>query len=465
MTGAARLAAPATVLVVDIGKTNAKVVLVDGATLAEIETLAAPNPVLPGPPYPHADVERLWHFILASARALRSRHEVGAIAVTTHGAAAALVDRDGALALPILDYEHAGPDEIAADYDAMRPDFAETGSPRLPLGLNLGAQLAWQARSFTEAFARTHHLLMYPQYWSWRLSGVAALEPTSLGTHTDLWNPHAGRPSALVASLGLEGRLPPIRRAADVLGPVTPEVAEATGLEPATPVLCGIHDSNASLLPHLATRPAPFSVVSTGTWVVAMAIGGREAALDPSRDTLINVNAFGDPVPSARFMGGREWARLMEGRSDTSSAMDAEAVLAHGAMLFPAVEPGSGPFQGRAARWSIPETSLSGGERAVAGSWYLALMTSVCLEMIGAEGPACIEGPLAANAAFVEMLSAITPGGVVAMGSSTGTSAGAALLAFPSEGAAVSSHAPAGAGSIRAPRLAAYAARWRAETG
>ena len=37
-----------------------------------------------------------------------------------------------------------------------------------------------------------------------------------------------------------------------------------------------------------------------------MAIGGRETALDPARDTLINVNALGDPVPSARFMGGRE---------------------------------------------------------------------------------------------------------------------------------------------------------------
>ena len=87
-------------------------------------------------------------------------------------------------------------------------------------------------------------------------------------------------------------------------------------------------------------------------------------------------------------------------------------MLARGIMLFPAVEPGSGPFAGRAHRWSVPEAGISDGERAVAASWYLALMTGVCLELIGAEGPACVEGPLAANPQFTEMLAAIVPGGL-----------------------------------------------------
>ena len=208
--------------------------------------------------------------------------------------------------------------------------------------------------------------------------------------------------------------MPPLRRAADILGPVTPEVAAATGLDPATPVHCGIHDSNASLLPHLLARRPPFAVVSTGTWVVAMAIGGRRVALDPARDTLINVNAFGDPVPSARFMGGREWSRIMDGRDPAVTPADVEAVLAHGVMLFPAVEPGSGPFAGRAHRWSVPEAELSDGQRAVAAAWYLALMTGVCLDLIGAEGPVVVEGPLAANAQLAEMLAAIVPAGLAA---------------------------------------------------
>ena len=111
----------ATVLVLDIGKTNAKAVLVDGATLAEIDVLTAPNRPLPGPPYPHADTEALWRFVLDAAGTMQARHGVGAVVVTTHGATAALVDAAGELALPVLDYEHPGPDELAAEYDAAAP--------------------------------------------------------------------------------------------------------------------------------------------------------------------------------------------------------------------------------------------------------------------------------------------------------------------------------------------------------
>ena len=107
---------------------------------------------------------------------------------------------------------------------------------------------------------------------------MRASERTSLGCHTDLWNPHTGAFSSLVRDMGWSGLMPPLQAPADILGPVTPEVAAATGLDPATPVHCGIHDSNASLLPHLLARKPPFAVVSTGTWVVAMAIGGRRVA-------------------------------------------------------------------------------------------------------------------------------------------------------------------------------------------
>ena len=425
--------------------------------MREVETLTRPNAPLPGPPYPHADVDALWSFIVEGAGALHRRHRVDALVVTTHGATAALVDAEGRLALPVLDYEHAGPDELAADYDRARPDFAETGTPRLPAGLVLGAQLWWQFRRFPEA-ARTAAILAWPQYWAFRLSGVAASEATSLGCHTDLWNPRAGRASSLAEREGWAALMPPLRLASDRLGPITAEVAAATGLDPTTPVHCGIHNSNASLLPHLYARPAPFAVVSTGTWVVSMAVGGRQVALDPSRDTLINVNAFGDPVPSARFMGGREWEVTMRGAAPAMADADATAVLERGVMLLPAIEPGSGPFPGRVAAWSVSEAALADGERAVAVSWYLALMTAVCLESIGADGPIVVEGPFARNRRYVEMLEVATGRGVVVSPAGTGTSLGAALLAAP-----VAPPAPADPPApLSDARLRAYAEAWHA---
>jgi sugar (pentulose or hexulose) kinase len=417
------------VAVVDIGKTNAKLALVDVNELREIDRRRMPNSVLREGVYPHYDVEALWDFILDGLAALQRRHSVDAISVTTHGATAALIDGQGKLALPVLDYEHEGPDSLVAEYDEARPDFAETGSPRLPIGLNLGTQLYWQARAFPEQFGRTAHILMYPQYWAWRLTGVAANEMTSLGCHTDLWAPARSDYSALVDRMGWRPLFAPMRRASESLGTILPEIAGRTGLSPSTPVLCGIHDSNASLLPHLLSRSPPFSVVSTGTWVVAMAVGGRTESLDAERDTLINVNAFGDPVPSARFMGGREYETVTAGLDEGWTDDDVAAVLSGGLFLLPSVQKGSGPFPERRSEW-VAEGGIGAGGCRVAASFYLALMTATCLGLAGADGATIVEGPFSGNELFLRMLTAATGRHVIVTSEgATGTSTGAAMLA------------------------------------
>ncbi|TFL16957.1 hypothetical protein [Jannaschia formosa] len=115
--------------VIDIGKTNAKVVLLDSEGRA-LEERRRPNAVLPGPLYPHFDADGMWRFVLDALRAFAPRVEV--IVPVIHGACDALVAGDGTLALPVLDYEHDAPD-MREGYDP--PPFEETGSPPLPGGL------------------------------------------------------------------------------------------------------------------------------------------------------------------------------------------------------------------------------------------------------------------------------------------------------------------------------------------
>src|SRR6202000_2707319 len=93
------------------------------------------------------------------------------------------------------------------------------------------------------------------------------------------------------------------------------------------PVYCGIHDSNASLLAHLVERDPPFAVVSTGTWVVIFGVGGDLDHLDPARDTLANVDAYGNAGPSARFMGGREF-EIITGEIDNVADDEIERAVA-----------------------------------------------------------------------------------------------------------------------------------------
>lgn len=419
---------PRFIVVIDIGKTNVKLVLVDLETLTELRVETRPNAVLTSPPYPHFDTEATWVFILEKLQEFRQTTSVDGITVTTHGASAALISKDGSLAAPILDYEHDGPDALADEYDKLRPPFAQTGSPRLGGGLNVGAQLHWQFARDPDLLAQTAAIVTYPQYWGYRLTGALACDVSSLGSHTDLWEPEAARLSSLVTMLGIADKIAPAQKSNAVLGTILPEIATQTGLKPSTPVLCGIHDSNASLYPYILTQPAPFSVVSTGTWVIAMAIGGAKVELDPTRDLLLNVNALGQAVPSARFMGGREFEIIRDGYGSTYTSADISKILADDTMLLPAIVPDTGPFQGMQARWVNTEPALGSGERIAALSFYLALMTATCLKLIGSQGPIIVEGPFAQNQAFLQMLNAATHQPVTRSTAKTGTGIGAALL-------------------------------------
>jgi sugar (pentulose or hexulose) kinase len=443
------------VVVLDIGKTNAKLALVDAATLQEIQVVTRPNIVLPGPPWPHFDLSGHWDFFLHQLAALQARWGVDAISVTTHGASAVMLDEAGNLAAPMLDYEHEGPDHVATHYDALRPDFAQTGSPRLARGMNLGAQLHWMLSSQPDLHARVAHVLTYPQYWGFRLTGERACDVTSLGCHTDLWNPWRREFSALVDRLGLSGKFAPPLNPAMQLGVVRRDVADLTGLPRHTPVTVGIHDSNASLYPYLGQQTGSFSVISTGTWVVCMAVQGDKVALDPARDVLVNVNAHGQAVPSARFMGGREYDLITAEGTGPVTEADRAAVLAKGIALLPAVEPNFGPFQDRTRRWITPPETP--GQRMLALAWYLALMTRTCLDLIGSRGPVIVEGPFARNTDYLDMLGALCPDGVRIAVSVTGTSGGAALLACGPHAALGTEILPAPADATA---LATYARSW-----
>lgn len=444
------------VAVIDIGKTNAKLALVDMSSLSEIAVLKRPNSVLQDGPYPHFDVEAIWSFVLAGLKTFQQEHGVDAISTTAHGGSGALLQENLELAAPIMDYEFDGLGDTENEYDRLRPSFQETGSPRLSGGLNFGAQLHWLFSKFPDVAVRTKHIVTYPQYWTTRLTGVVSTEITSLACHTDLWSPTEGRVSSMASARGWDKLLAPLKKANDKLGALLPEVSRQTGIDEFTPVYCGIHDSNASLYPHILSQKDQFCVVSTGTWVVVMSVGDALVELDANRDTFMNVNALGIPTPSAKFMGGREFERLMEGRPVGFTEQDVRSVLKNRPMLMPSIEQFTGPYQGRTHEWIHGGNELTGGEYFVAVSFYLALVSAMCVKLTGSRGHLIVEGPFADNSLYVQMLCVAT-GRPVASSAGTGTSLGAALL--------TSSNAAENLGwakpeSFSDPEFQAYADEW-----
>lgn len=365
------------------------------------------------------DVPGITAWLAQSLTEFASLGEIAAIIPAAHGAAGCLVDEQGLRAAP-LDYDAKPPADIRRRYQASRNSFHLTGSPCLPGGLNLGAQLDW-LESVAPERMRGAQLITWPQYWSWLLCGIAASEVTSLGCHSDLWMPVAGEPSPLAVSRGWAAQLAPRRQAADVLGPVSTAWRERCGLPSDCLVLCGIHDSNAALLaarkyPETAGRPC--TMLSTGTWFVAMrslAPGVKVdlASLAEDRDCLVNVDAFGVPIPSARFMGGRETEILEDGAPIDPGAREAEmlslATEIADADIYavPAFQNGVGAFPNTPGGWTRrPANQI---QRRTVASLYLALMADTSLSLIGSRESLVIEGRFAGDAVFCRALAALRP--------------------------------------------------------
>jgi L-fuculokinase len=417
------------VAVFDLGKTNIKLVVFDrgGGVLAERSALNTPLAPDGQWPYLRLDTEGAWAFLLAALKELNARFSIEAISTTTHGCAGVLMRSDGP-ALPPLDYEFDGFAAVDADYDATRPPYDESRSPHLSRGLNLGRHIFYYERHFPDQFARAAAFLTYPQYFAWRLGGAMASEVTSLGAHTDLWRPNEGDLSSMVDRLGWRPLFPPMRKAWDTLGTLSPEVAAATGLSPDVRIICGAHDSNASLVPHLLSRRDPFTVISTGTWVIIMAVGGM-GRLDPKADMLANVDVRGEPVPTARFMGGREYSVLAGDAPADADEGDAAAIIASGALALPAFSDQGGPFASRKGVIK-GETPTTPKARSALATLYSALMTAHMLRRLEAPGDLIVEGGFTRSPAFAAVLARLMPGRrVVIAPMSAGAAAGAAMLA------------------------------------
>ena len=76
------------VAVLDVGKTNVKVVLFDDED-AILGERSRPNAALAADaqwPYPRLDVEMIWRFLLTSLAELNRIAPIAAISISTHGA-------------------------------------------------------------------------------------------------------------------------------------------------------------------------------------------------------------------------------------------------------------------------------------------------------------------------------------------------------------------------------------------
>ena len=396
-------------LVFDIGKTNIKLAVLNDKG-DRLETVTTKNRSIKCKPYLSIDVESIWEWFVNSVRKLSQNFQIEAISISTHGATAALVDLDSEdLILPIMDYEFDDyPDEVA-EYYTIRPHFENSYSPFLPAGLNLGKQLFFQLAMLDEDKRKKTTLLFYPNYWSWRLSGIATAEMTSIGCHTDLWDHKINKYSSIIEKLDLTKMLPEIVSGIKAIGTIKPEIAQMMGLPDHCQIYPGVHDSNAAYIPYIDSdkNSAP-TVISSGTWSIIMSPYTPLNTLDEEKDMLANIDILGQPIGTARYMGGREFETIcsLTGASvhDECKQEDVEDILSSSAMAFPSFVQGCGPCPNIEGK--IIGNPKNGKALATV---YSALMLDRILSSLQSENDIIIEGSFASNTLLCSVLAALRP--------------------------------------------------------
>jgi sugar (pentulose or hexulose) kinase len=356
-----------------------------------------------------------------------AKYPVKAVAVSTHGATFVCLGKDGRPALPCVYYTHEPGDDF---YDRFYRRFGSpealqerTGTPAFRAMINPAKGIFFAQEQFPGAFKNVSAVLPYPQYWGFRFTGKMGTESTYMGNHTYLWDHVDNTLSSVARNLGIAPLIPGgasgsggpaaesgggspdtqnrrggndqnrrsgLSNSWDVLGTITDEFAEKTGLSKDTIVTMGIHDSNSALLPHFAKKgESGFLLNSTGTWCVIMNPVEKYgfAPDELGKVVFFNISAFGTPVKTAIFLGGQEfetWSKLIaarHGQKDFPGWNETlyRSILAEKTLfLLPELTPGSGQFPASRARIVEDGTAYpfdgiknavenSGGEGGAAG--------------------------------------------------------------------------------------------------
>jgi sugar (pentulose or hexulose) kinase len=411
--------------VFDLGKTNAKLLGFGdrtGSLLFEERTVQR-TAVADG--LRVLDHQPLFDWLKETLARLSERFNLAGLMVSTHGCTYALIAGDE-LAAPILDYEQPMPPEIDRQFAEEAPAFSESFSPNLPGGLNVARHIYLREALAPEMFKRADAILNYPQFWNWLLTGAKVSEISSIGCHSHLWRPREDTFSSLVERPGWKAKFPPFRRAGEILG-------EARFGAQSIPIHNGVHDSNAALYYYRSLGYTDITLVSTGTWVITFNQACPLDALDASRDMLANVTVDRAPIATARFMGGREYDVITEGKHALVSRETLQRAIDRGQFALPNFAPG-GPFPARTGALKGPAPANT-EERAAIGTLYAALMMDTVLNRLRSGNRIMVDGGLARNQALLDTLAALRPAQSVSRNvAAEGTAMGAAALALEAHG-------------------------------
>ena len=344
----------------DLGASSGRTMLgtlADGKLALE-ELHRFPNEPVRIPQGLYWDTFRLWHEILQGAAvAGRGRKlKLDGVGLDTWGVDFGLFASDGSLVDNPRHYRDSRNHGMIARITETIPAAELYGYTGIQfMDLNTLPQLYAMKLAGSPALEIAEKLLFMPDIFNYWLTGVQKAELTIAST-SQFYDPANRRwATELFDRLGLPARiLPEIVPTGTRLGPIRPEVAEATGLAPETPVFASAGHDTAAAVAAVPAEGDGWCYISSGTWSL-MGVELAEPVINEEarRAGLTNEVGYGGRIRFLKNIAGmwliqecrRAWA--LEGREYSYAEL---AELAGKAPRFPAVidpdrfpEPGSMP--------------------------------------------------------------------------------------------------------------------------
>jgi sugar (pentulose or hexulose) kinase len=289
------------IAIFDIGKTNKKLLLFNEELKVVSESEQKFPEIVDDDGFECDDIERIENWIKESLSKLvhSEKYDLKAVNFTTYGATLVYLDGDGKRLTPVYNYLKPVAEKIPESLykrNGGRDEFCRrTASPALGM-LNSGIQALWLKVSKPEVFEKVKHILHFPQYLSYIITGKIYSEHTSIGCHTALWDFDNMKYHPWVEAHKLNLPQPvPVETLNEVL-------IDGKKIQ----VGIGIHDSSSSLAPYFSNSEGAFILLSTGTWCINMNPFNSETltAEQLDRDCLCYMSITRQPVKSSRLFLG-----------------------------------------------------------------------------------------------------------------------------------------------------------------
>jgi L-fuculokinase len=384
-------------IVLDIGKTNVKLTFVDSINNKTIKFFTTKQKNT----YRHGikilNSNSIFEWALKKITYIGKKHNLDKFVCTAHGTSIALISYDDKELLACTDYEYKF-DKLFNNYKKIAPKFNESFSPFLENGLNIGQQIYYLYKRKQKLIKETKYILNYPQYIVWKLTSSFSSEISYVGCHTHLWDFKRNKLSSFVKKIKLEKKFPKIRKAWDTIG--QRKIGESN-----LKIINGIHDSNASYLYFKNSDIKNFTLVSTGTWYIIFNQKTPLKNLNPSLDMLANIDVFGKPVPTMRFMGGREYDHLMGVFKISNKTRAIKNFSFHDYLIYPSYASGGG-FSINKINIGFYE-GLNKGQIYYLICLYISFVINFCLNQMKSSNTIILDGPITKNITIMKILSSL----------------------------------------------------------